>query len=154
MIKKLAAMLGLTCGVLGANASALYMTVEQKSGEKYSFLLADNPVVTYKDGNLVVNGNATTSYAIDGVKNYHFTEKDLSITEKTVSNQLYISVGDNSVAIENASAQSRVMLASASGATIATTETDAQGAATIALPNQQGIYVLTVDEKSFKLIRK
>ncbi len=154
MIKKLAAMLGLTCGVLGANASALYMTVEQKSGDKYSFLLADNPVVTYKDGNLVVNGNATTSYAIDGVKNYHFTESDLTIAEKTDNNQLYISVSNNTVAIENASAQSKVVLVSANGATIATAKTDVQGAATIALPNQQGVYVLTVGENSFKLIRK
>lgn len=154
MIKKLAAMLGLTCGVLGANASALYMTVEQKSGDKYSFLLADNPEVTYKDGNLVVNGNATTSYAIDGVKNYHFTESDLTIAEKTDNNQLYISVSNNTVAIENASAQSKVVLVSANGATIATAKTDVQGAATIALPNQQGVYVLTVGENSFKLIRK
>lgn len=154
MIKKLAAMLGLTCGVLGANASALYMTVEQKSGDKYSFLLADNPVVTYKDGNLVVNGNATTSYAIDGVKNYHFTESDLTIAEKTDNNRLYISVSDNTVAIENASAQSKVALVSANGATIATAKTNVQGAATIALPNQQGVYVLTVGENSFKLIRK
>ena len=49
---------------LCANATAQYMTVELKSGDKFSFLLEDNPVVTFKKGDLVVNGNAETSSVI------------------------------------------------------------------------------------------
>lgn len=55
MVKKLLASLALCCMTIGANAESNYMTVEKINGSKISFLLADNPVITYKDGNLVIN---------------------------------------------------------------------------------------------------
>ena len=76
MFKKLFFLMCLSYGALNCGATVKYMTVELKSSEKYSFLLADKPVVTFQNGDLVVNGSAETSYAISGVKDYHFTEKD------------------------------------------------------------------------------
>ena len=74
MVKKIFTLLFLCGCLVCVNAKKQYMTIEQKSGEKFSFLLDENPEITYSDGNLVVNGNAITSYAISSVKNYHFTE--------------------------------------------------------------------------------
>ena len=57
----------LLLGLMSINAAATHLTVELKAGNKYSFLLADKPVITFSNGDLVVNGDAETSYSIDGV---------------------------------------------------------------------------------------
>ena len=98
-------------GVLCANATVRYMTVEHKSGKKCSFLLDDNPVVTYSDGNLVVNGSATTSYAISDVKDFHFTVGDESGVKNIESDLLrIINVDDKTIRIENAPVNIEVMM--------------------------------------------
>ena len=76
MKKRFITTLSLMCMVLGLHAESKYLTVEMKEGAKVSFLLADNPVITYQSGSLVVNKDAKTSYAFECVKNYHFTENN------------------------------------------------------------------------------
>ena len=154
MRKKLLTSIALLLGSLCANATVQFMTVEQKSGAKYSFLLKENPVVTYKGGELVVNGSASTSYALDGVKNYHFTETDQTGLETTGADMLRITTDENNVIVENAPAGAKVVLVNAGGASVATTTADQSGTATISLPSVKGVYALTVGKQSFKLIRK
>lgn len=144
----------LLLGSLCASAAVQYMTVEQKSGAKYSFLLKDNPVVTYQGGELVVNGSASTSYALDGVKNYHFTETDQTGVETSGADMLRITTGENTVHVENAPAGAKVALVNAGGATVAVATSEQNGTATISLPSAKGVYVLMVGKQSFKLIRK
>ena len=60
-LKQLATICLLGVSVL-ANAERAYMTVELNSGSKYNFLLADKPVLTYKNMELVVNGEAGDRY--------------------------------------------------------------------------------------------
>lgn len=76
MIKKTITTLSLVCLALGIHAESKYLTVEMKEGAKFSFLLADKPVITCQSGSLVVNKDAKTTYAFEGVKNYHFTENN------------------------------------------------------------------------------
>lgn len=155
MLKQIFSVLALCCGVLCANAAVQYMTVEQKSGEKFSFLLKDKPVVTYKDGALVVNGSATTSYAIDGLRNYHFTEGNETEVKEEVANVLrVVNRDDNSLSLENAPAGVKVTLVSVNGIVVATSKVDLDGTATILLPSEKGVYVLTIGNQSFKIIRK
>lgn len=155
MRKSLLVVWGLFVGSMCANAAAQYMTVEQKNGEKFSFRLDDNPVVTYSDGNLVVNGNAETSYAISAVKNYHFTENDLSGVANFAADVLQIvGVDDNTIRVENTRAGSLVVLYNVNGVQVVDAVADQMGVATIALPNKKGVYVLTVGNKSLKVIRK
>lgn len=154
MRKRLLTSIALLLGSLCANATVQYMTVEQKSGAKYSFLLKENPVVTYKGGELVVNGSASTSYAISGVKNYHFTESDQTGVENTGADMLRITTDENTVLVENAPAGAKVALVNAGGATVTNTTAGQNGGATISLPSAKGVYVLTVGKQSFKLIRK
>ncbi|MBP5455786.1 MAG: hypothetical protein J6Y37_04755 [Paludibacteraceae bacterium] len=155
MLKQIFSVLALCCGVLCANAAVQYMTVEQKSGEKFSFLLKDKPVVTYKDGALVVNGSATTSYAIEGLRNYHFTEGNETEVKEEVANVLrVVNRDDNSLSLENAPAGVKVTLVSVNGIVVATSKVDLDGTATILLPSEKGVYVLTIGNQSFKIIRK
>lgn len=154
-MKKLISLMGLLCSVLSASATVQYMTVEQQSGEMYSFLLKDNPEITYENGNLVVNGSASTSYAISGVKNYHFTESDLTKVENlSVETLRIVSLDDATIEVQNASANAKVVLINANGAMQSINTANADGTATVNLPNQKGVYVLSVGNKSFKIIRK
>ncbi len=137
-------MLGLISCMMYANAGVQYMTIEQKNGAKFSFLLKDNPVITYENDNLVVNGNASTSYSIEGVKNYHFTGNDQSAVEDTkadVQMLRFVGFDENTIKVENASVGEVVVLVNINGAIVT-------------FPSQKGLYVLNVDNKSLKLIRK
>ena len=157
MTKKALTLLLLSCGALYANAEVKYMTVEQKTGEKYGFLLEDNPIITYSDGNLVVNGNAETSYAISSVKDYHFTEKDETATclERIDANELRIlNIDKRTIRVENAPASAPIQIVGANGIVWMATTTDKAGTATIQLPLQKGVYILSVGKQSLKLIRK
>ena len=155
MRKSLLVVWGLFVGSMCANAAAQYMTVEQKNGEKFSFLLDDKPVITYSNGDLVVNGSTATSYAISGVKNYHFTENDQSGVVNLDADVLRIvSVDENTVRVENASAGLQVVLYDAKGVQVLDAVADQAGVATVGLHDKKGVYVLSVGKKSFKLIRK
>ncbi len=156
MLKRLLILLSLSGWSLYSNATAKFMVVEQNSGEKYSFLLAEKPIVTYVDGELVVNGDASTSYSIASVKNFHFSEK-LETTDlvSTLMEMLRIfSKEEGILQIENAHATDVVTLVDMNGLVYASTVVSTEGTALIQLPNKKGVYVLSVGTKSFKIIRK
>lgn len=156
MKKRILSVLLLLCGTLCANAAVKYMTVEQTSGAKYSFLLADNPVVTYVDDNLVVNGNASTSYALTSVAKFYFTEESEATVVAKVETQMLrvLSLDENTLRVENAEADAKVTLVRLDGVMVLMKKTDKDGSATVSLPTAQSVYVLTVGNQSFKLIRK
>ena len=80
------------------------MTIEKKNGAKYSFLLKENPVITYQNGNIVINGNEKTSYSIEEVKNYHFSEENESAIDNVASTQILriVSISEDVIRVENA----------------------------------------------------
>lgn len=148
----------LSYGALNCSATVKYMTVELKSSEKYSFLLADKPVVTFQNGDLVVNGSAETSYAISGVKDYHFTEKDeteaTGETLKSVETGCVIFENNGVVFIQKANPSADVLLFNVNGVVLSKTSVDNNGNAELKLPDFAGVYVLSIANQSFKLIRK
>lgn len=153
MTKRILTLLSLCGCLVCANAKKQYMTIEQKSGEKYSFLLDENPEITYSEGNLIVNGSEITSYAISSVKNYHFSET--SSVDTKISNELrIINLDESTVEVQNANASAKVMLANVNGAIVFETKTNAEGTAIVVLPEQKGVYVLSVGAHSIKVIRK
>lgn len=152
-LKQLATICLLGVSVL-ANAERAYMTVELNSGSKYNFLLADKPVLTYKNMELVVNGEAATSYAIDDVKKYYFTDSDMTESELTDGNLPAFSVTDSKVDIINATPSLKVSLLAANGIVLETVTANEGGNATLTLPQAKGIYVLVVGNQSFKIVRK
>ena len=148
----------LSYGTLNCGAAVKYMTVELTSGTKYSFLLADKPVVTFQNADLVVNGSAETSYAISDVKDYHFTEKDESEatgeTLKSVETGCVIFENNGIVSVRNAKTSADVTLINVNGIVLAKTIADEDGSADIKMPEPKGVYILTIERQSFKLIRK
>ena len=155
MIKKILTIIGLSSCLLVAKAEKQYMTVVQKNGSKISFSLEWNPIVTYESGNLVVNGNANTTYAISGVKNYHFTEKNETGVKAISKDELRIvSIDETSLQVQNAPSSENVALVNASGVVVFSTTTANDGSVIVRLPEQKGVYVLSIGAKSIKIIRK
>lgn len=155
MKKKFIVVLSLLGVALCANADKQYMIVEQLDESKYSFLLDDNPIVTHEDGNLVVNGDAATSYAISSVKRFYFAEDAVSGVEKQTSDVFCIvSLDESTLQVLNAQPAESVTLVSVDGKVILTSTTDMNGSAIVKLPGRGGVYVLTVGTKSIKVIRK
>lgn len=155
MRKNLLALLSLACMSFGANAESNYMTVEKNNGSLISFLLADNPVITYNEGNLVINKDAKTTYSFEDIKNYHFTEKNETGVESVSSIALRIVwIDDATIQVQNAEAGAAVTVTAISGVVVSTSKADVEGNATVELPNNVGVYVLTAGNQSFKIIRK
>ncbi|MBO4529395.1 MAG: hypothetical protein J5767_02020 [Paludibacteraceae bacterium] len=155
MRKKVLAILAFSGCLLCLNAQKQYMTVEQLDGKMYSFSLDENPIVTYENGSLIVNGSLATSYAISDVKNYHFTEGDETGVNALAADVLQIvSLNETTLQVLNAQALEKVSLVGVNGVTIFVATTDKEGSAVVTLPNQKGVYVLTVGTKSIKVIRK
>lgn len=145
----------LLLGMMQVNAEASHLTVELKAGNKYSFLLKEKPVVTFSSGNLVVNGNSETSYAIEGVKNFHFTEGEVTSAQALSSGEIrIISLDNTTISVENLEKESVVTLVNVSGIVISSKKADSEGTAIVTLPQAKGVYILTVAEKSFKIIKK
>ncbi len=155
MRKRLLIVLELFCGSLYANEAVQYVTVEQKNGEKFSFLITDNPILSFKDGDLIVNGNTETSYAIAGVRNFHFSDYDQTgVVNQGSDVLLLVRVDNNAICVEHVKAGSPVILYNSAGVPVVNAVADRTGTANLAYPGQKGVYVLSVDGKSFKLIRK
>ncbi len=138
----------------GALAEGKYMTVELKNGDLYSFLLSDKPVVTYNEANLVINSNDRTSYAISGVKNYHFTKSDATSLETVNSFLRIVNIDNETVEVQNAKPMSAVSLTSTSGVQILSSCAGSDGRVVVELPESKGVYILSVGNQSFKVIRK
>ncbi|MBR6597307.1 MAG: hypothetical protein IKK68_05090 [Paludibacteraceae bacterium] len=131
------------------------MTVELKNGSKISFLLADNPVITYQNESLVINKDEKTSYNFEDVKNYHFTESDETKAEEVFSESLrFIQVDEETIEVQNAQPNTYVILTAINGTTFSKTKVDEDGKTIIKMPNQTGIFILSAGIRSFKIIRK
>ncbi|MBS7364372.1 MAG: T9SS type A sorting domain-containing protein [Paludibacteraceae bacterium] len=157
MKKKIFTVLGLLFCIMSANAALQYMTIELKNGKKFSFLLKENPVITYQNDRLVINGDESTSYSIDGVKNYYFTEDNQSAVKNASADfqaLRIVSLDENTIKVENASVGVVAILFNINGSIVATSATNNEGEVEISLPNQKGVYLLNIGAQSLKLIRK
>ena len=155
MIKRLFTSLFLIGLTLGTYAEVKYMTIEMKNGSKISFLLADNPVITYQSESLVVNNDPKNSYSFEDVKNYHFTEMNESGVDNLPANDLRIVwVDDETIGVQNALPNSTIAITAINGVVVSQTKTDVDGKSTVRMPNKAGVYVLSVGKQSFKIIRK
>ncbi len=141
------------CMSFVAFATEEYMLVEMKTGEQYSFLLADRPVLTYENASLVINSDSKTSYAIEGIKEYRFVS-NTSIDDISASALKIITIDDETIEVQNAKSSEKVVLMSVKGETEFCSKTDVEGKVIVKMPVNKGVYVLSVGNQSFKVIRK
>ncbi|MBQ0156788.1 MAG: hypothetical protein KBT22_09480 [Bacteroidales bacterium] len=155
MVKKIFTSLLLACMASGMYAESKYMTIELNNGLLFSFLLDENPVITYENESLLVNKDEKTTYSFDDIKNYHFTEDDQTAAKMTIANTLEIvKLDDETIEIKNAEANCNVAIYSVDGIIVDKAKANAEGNATVKMPNQAGVYVVVAGKQSFKIIRK
>lgn len=155
MIKRFISVFSLLCLTLGINAESNYMTVEKNDGSLISFLLADNPVITYQNDCLIINKDANTTYSFDDIKNYHFTEEDVTAAESVSAIALkFVWIDDATIEIQNAQSGAAVALTAVNGVVVSNSKVDADGKAIVKIPNNKGVYVISAGKQSFKIIRK
>lgn len=155
MVKRFFTTLSLLGMMLGAQAAAKYMTIEKKDGSMISFALAEKPVITYAGGSLVINEEAKTTYALDDIANYHFTETEATDAKFSSAELLKIvQVDAETIEVQNAKVGSVVRLTAISGVEVLGVKADTDGNVEVKLPSQKGVYVLSVGNQSFKVIRK
>jgi hypothetical protein len=63
-------------------------------------------------------------------------------------------IDNETIEVQNAQPNLTVSLVSISGSVLSQTKADADGKATISMPNTAGVYVLSTGNQSFKIIRK
>lgn len=152
---KLFLILGLLLSSIALKAAPYCLIVDLKNSEKFTFALSDKPVITFKAGEMVVNGSSSTSYAISEVKNYHFEEVLPTAAENISKDELRIfQVDENTIQIYGANPGAQVVVVSIAGVVVSAQYADADGAATLQLPSQKGVFVVAVGDRSFKFIRK
>ena len=153
--KILLSVLCLMLGSMSTFAECQYLTIEKKSGAKISFLLSDNPVITYDRACLIINGSQSTSYYLSDVKKYYFSEMNLNRVNNEKSEVFCsVSMDENAIRVQNVPVGIKVNLYNTNGVVVATSIVDYEGTASLTLPGQKGVYVLSVENQSFKLIRK
>lgn len=131
-----------------------HLTVELLSGNTYDFLLEEKPVLTFNSGDLVVNGNSETTYSIEGVKNFRFTRKVSANEDIRKDNICFIFLDEATIQVQNLKPQSKVMLFGMTGALISSGTADSDGSAIVSLPTKKGVYILSIEGQSLKIIRK
>ena len=155
MIKRLFTSLFLIGLTLGTYAEVKYMTIEMKNGSSISFLLNDNPVITYQSGNLEINKDSKTTYAFDMIKDFHFTETDESGTRMFSADVLrFIWIDNETIEVQNTQPGTVVFLTAINGVVVSKSKADADGKSTVRMPNKTGVYVISAGKQSFKIIRK
>lgn len=139
-----------------ASAEPTHVVIELNSDEQFQFNLNDSPVFTHSNGNLVVNGSSSTSYAISEVKNFHFFTSEDSKAENLAKEMLQIiAVDDNTIEVHNIPEQvANVELVNAAGMVLNSYRADSEHRVTISLPRQAGVYIMVAGNKSFKIVRK
>ena len=131
------------------------VTVELMSGDVYGFLLAEKPVFSYSEGELIVKSNGSTSYVLSDVKYHHFTDGHVSIVKSlSVSDLRIVAIDESTIKVENSEGHAEVILVNATGRVVSAVKTDSEGSAIVTLPVNKGVYVLSVGRKSVKIIRK
>ncbi len=140
------------CGAFAANAKS-YVVLELQNGSLFSFQLADKPEFTFTDDEMVINGNAETTYVIDEVKNFRFSDSELTGAPTQSSEEVrVVSLDQNTLQILGANG-APLRLMKSNGTLILSMSAVTDGS-TIELPREKGIYIITVGKQSIKVIRK
>lgn len=155
MVKRLLSTLAFTCLTLGIYAGSSCLVVEMKDGKSVSFVLSEKPVLTFENRNLVINKDSETSYSFENIKNYHFS-KDVETAANMFSSETLkvVWVDNQTLEVQNAKPSSLITLTAINGSVVSKSNADGAGMATVRVPNNAGIYVLSAENQSFKIIRK
>ena len=129
------------------------LVIKMIDGNTHTFVLSEKPVVTLPDGNIVVNGSASTTYARSEVEKFYFVYDDGSgIESLSKDNVTFYYVDGENVRISGLKDKTSVSVTSLDGKIISAQKCDGTGSVTISLGNQtKGIYIISFGGRSVKV---
>lgn len=135
-----------------------YLVVETTNGDMYSFGFSDEPIITFEKQSMKIKSKGDShSFEISDVKEYTFseTEKTTGI-ENVQANELRINNDANGqVIIEGIQPNSKVRLFSIDGKEHMSNISTSDDRVHINLDSlPKGIYIVSVNSKSFKIYKK
>lgn len=140
---------------VSAMADASYLTIYLKSKKAESFLLKEKPTITYAEGAMVIDGQISTSYAIDEIEEFKFTEGSVTEIQTVKNDGILFSYLDNKiVVVSGLNENESVCLFGINGAVLRNYKVDGSGNLIIVLPQNNGVYILKLRDKSFKCLKK
>lgn len=129
------------------------LVIKLTDGNTHTFVLSEKPVVTLPDGNIAVNGSASTTYPRSEVEKFYFVYDDGSGIESIgKDNVTFYYVDGENVRISGLKDKAIVSVASLDGKIISTQKSDGTGSVTISLGNHpKGIYIISFGGRSVKI---
>ena len=129
------------------------LVIKLIDGNTHTFILSEKPVVTLPDGNIAVNGSASTTYPRSEVEKFYFVYDDGSGIESiSKDNITFYYVDGENVRISGLKDMTTVSVTSLDGKIISTQKCDGTGSVTISLGNQpKGIYIISFEGRSVKI---
>ena len=130
------------------------LVLKMKSGETTSFILADQPHITFPNGQFIIKtAKAEATFALKDVERFYFADIDLGI-EAVGAQELRFTYLNGIVTVEGVAGS--VCVIDTFGRIIKTVNPDAQDRVVIdmsAAVQAEGVYLIKVGERSIKVRR-
>ena len=138
-----------------AMAQGQYLVLTQADGTVSKFLLADQPVITFSEGNLVVTcGSETLTTAMAGLKT-SFEDATTAIQQIEEGKAITPKISFGEASFEGLKAGSSISVYALDGRVLASTKADGEGRANIQLSGLgQGVVILRTPTHSYKITIK
>lgn len=135
-----------------ASNDVQYIKIQTSKGT-VAVALADKPVITYANDQLVITTTKeVVEVPVTEITGYNFTEENPSAIRSIEVNRQY---KHGLVAFDQLQAGATVALYNAKGEQLLTTTAQADGTAVVDLHEQaKGVYIIRADKLSFKIINK
>lgn len=131
------------------------LKIHCKSGDAVTILLGERPLVTFANNDLMLTTQThVVCYPADEVLKFTYLDEDEVITGIGQAHQSgsVFSFVDENLQVKHLVPESAVSVYTVDGKLLVTAQTDAQGSATLALPEVAGgVYVVKTPSVTFKL---
>lgn len=145
-------------GVSLLSATSLFaigdcVVVDMINGDNYKFLFTENPVLDFEDGILNISAKTNLTLQVSEVEGISFPDTQNGIN--SIDNQSFtLSVEEGYIYIQEAEPNAKLLVMTVDCKLVKESTTGADGKATVSVPTQKGVYILTVGQKSIKFILK
>lgn len=154
-MKKIVLLMGLLLSFGECLADGVrYLVVNAKDGTQTTFALADEPRISFENGELIVLSNSQSfSLNLDEVQNYAFAEQATVIAQ--VVEQGDVKLENGFVIFNGLAAGSNVSVYSQDGKLVKTCKANDKGAVVVNLSDlSKGILILHSNNTNIKIINK
>lgn len=154
MKKRIIALIMLCITLTGyAQEAANTLVVQLLSGETNTFLLDEQPKLTFDDTDLVITTSKyETRYALTEVGRYSFQYDPTNVNEQEYTSRQTIRQKGNIVIVKGLKANHTVDVFTPVGIKVATLQPNEQGSVTLSLDGfTEGIYVVKYGERTTKI---